>query len=84
MTQNQHYSIVCTIKIGVAHKIRVILKMNCSYLEEVFNDIAKIWIDVRKDQPFSLNLGRWLSSTKSIAKGKLQWWEKKRETQMES
>jgi hypothetical protein len=56
MTQNQRYSIMCTIKIGVAHKIRTNSKINCSYLEEVFNDIAKIWVDVRKVQPFFLNL----------------------------
>jgi hypothetical protein len=84
MTQNQHYSIMRTIKIGVAHKIRLISKMNCNYLEEVFNDIAKIWVDVRKDQPFSLNLRRWLSSTKSIAKGSCNDEKRRRETQMES
>jgi hypothetical protein len=74
---------MCIIKIGVAHKIRVISKMNCSYLEEAFNDIAKIWVDVRKDQRFFSKLRKVVKFYKKYCKrevammrkeeGKLKW-----------
>ncbi len=50
----------------------VILKMKCSYLGEVFDDIVKIWVDAKKSNLVLKKLGRWLNFTKDIVKRKLQ------------